>query len=356
MSIFTVLGARPQFIKGKPVSEFLKGRMPEIIVHTGQHYDREMSAVFFEELGLPRPHYHLNVGSGSHGYQTGTMLMRIEEILLKDRPQAVVVYGDTNSTLAGALAASKLGLPVFHIEAGLRSYNRAMPEEQNRVLTDHLSTLLFCPTGQAVENLRQEGITAGVYLVGDVMYDALLANTALTRKRSQILEKLQLQRGEYLLATVHRQGNTDHPARLAAIFAALNKAPLPVVIPLHPRTRKKLAEHQVALGDNIRPLEPVGYLDMLALEAGAAKIATDSGGVQKEAYLLGIPCVTLRAETEWVETVEAGWNILVDADPQAIERALKEFTPPAERPALYGDGKAAQKIVSLIIDYLAQQR
>lgn len=348
--ILSIVGARPQFIKAAPVSRALRRAAHEILVHTGQHYDYGMSAVFFEELGIPEPDYNLGVGSGPHGWQTGQMLIRIEEVLLAERPDWVLVYGDTNSTLAGALAAVKLHLPLAHVEAGLRSFNRTMPEEHNRVLTDHAADLLFCPTQTAVDNLAREGIIQGVHLVGDVMYDALLHNRALAEERSTILARLGLEAGSYFLATIHRPANTDDPATLQAILSALEEiaTSVPVVFPVHPRTRHRIAELPISNPRSLMLTDPVGYLDMLSLEAHARAILTDSGGVQKEAYLLQVPCITLRAETEWVETVEAGWNLLVGADPERIFRAAREFRPAGHPPPLFGDGHAAERIVALL--------
>lgn len=353
MNILTIVGARPQFIKAAPVSRALRPRHSEVLVHTGQHYDANMSDIFFAELGSAEPDINLGIGSGSHGQQTGRMLMAIEEVLLAQRPDWVLVYGDTNSTLAGALAAVKLDVPVAHVEAGLRSFNRAMPEEHNRVLTDHCADLLFCPTQTAVDLLRAEGVTSGVHLVGDVMVDVLRQHASLARQRSTVLARLGLARQGYLLATVHRPYNTDAPNNLRAIFAAFGEIALrsgrPVVLPLHPRTRGQMAALSLAAPDGVRLIEPVGYLDMLALEQDAALILTDSGGIQKEAYTFGVPCVTLRPETEWVETVQAGWNMVVGADRAAIVQAATErWWPDGAPPPLFGDGHAAQRIVALL--------
>lgn len=361
MKVVDIVGARPQFIKVGPVLQAIEAHnrkrpdapIQEILVHTGQHYDYEMSRIFFEELELKEPDYHLGVGSGSHAYQTGEMLKRIEEVLLKERPDWVLVYGDTNSTLAGALAAAKLHIPVGHVEAGLRSFNKRMPEEINRVLTDHIANLLFCPTKTAVENLKREGITRGrgVHLVGDVMYDSVLHNAGLAERRSGILERLKLEPKGYALATIHRAENTDDPARLRAIFQALERIAqeLPVIVPLHPRTRERLTELGLSL-DHARIIEPVSYLDMLLLEKHAKVILTDSGGVQKEAFFFKVPCVTLREETEWTETVEAGWNVLVGYDPERIVYAVRGARPGAGSACPYGDGRAAEKIVKFLIE------
>lgn len=358
MKVVDVVGARPQFIKLAPILKAIErynqqcpGRLiQEVLVHTGQHYDYAMSQVFFDELGLKAPDYHLGVGSGTHAYQTGEMLKRIEEVLLKEKPDLVMVYGDTNTTLAGALAAVKLHIPVAHVEAGLRSFNKKMPEEINRILTDHVSDLLFCPTQTAVENLRREGIEKGVYLVGDVMYDAVLLYLGLAEEKSQILKQMGLKPKSYALATVHRAENTDQPERLRAIFAGLEglaKEGLPVILPLHPRTRKQLNALSIH-PKKVKVLDPVSYLDMLALEKNARVILTDSGGVQKEAFFFRVPCVTLREETEWVETVEAGWNTLAGCDPGKMIWAALEARPGTESVWPYGDGRAAKRIVDFV--------
>jgi UDP-N-acetylglucosamine 2-epimerase len=355
MRVVTILGARPQFIKAAPVSKALRNAgHEEILVHTGQHYDYGMSQVFFEELNLPTPNVNLGVGSGSHAHQTAQMLVGLENVLIAEKPDWVVVYGDTNSTLAGALAASKSRFPLAHVEAGLRSFNREMPEEHNRVLTDHCSDLLLCPTKTAVANLSWEGITKGVTLVGDPMYDAVLQFAEIARKRSTVLRDLNLKSKEYLLATVHRPYNSDEPAKLRNILSALVESGEPVIFPVHPRTRERLAElngpHRWGGStDNVKLIDPVGYLDMLVLQENARAILTDSGGMQKEAYFFGIPCVTLRPETEWVETVETGWNIIADTDPDTIVRAIRRSDRPSERPSqIFGSGNAASLIVAAL--------
>ncbi len=350
MKVVTVVGARPQFIKCAPVSRELRQSAVEILIHTGQHYDDNMSEAFFRELSLPLADYNLGVGSGSHAVQSAEMLKGIEAILVAERPDAVVVYGDTNSTLAGALAAAKLRIPVAHIEAGLRSFNRQMPEEINRVVTDHVSSLLFCPSKTAVTNLSREGIRTGVTCVGDVMFDALLQNIRSAEVCSGVLTRLQLQPKEYFLATVHRAENTDDPARLRAVLSALEAISVnhPVVWPMHPRTRHTLAAHDIECGRHggLRVIDPVSYLDMLLLEKHAVAILTDSGGVQKEAFWLGVPCVTLREESEWVETVQTGWNTLVGTDSTRILAAVARPHPPSVRPeVLYGTGNSARAIV-----------
>ncbi len=346
LNIVTIVGARPQFIKAAAVSRVLRVRHREALVHTGQHYDANMSAVFFDELGIPPPDVNLAVGSASHGAQTGAMLAKIEEVLLAERPDWVLVYGDTNSTLAGALAATKLHIPVAHVEAGLRSFNRAMPEEINRVLTDHVSDLLLCPSETAVENLAREGITRGVTLVGDVMADAL--RLAAERADDSVLASSGVQPGDYALATVHRAENTDDPLRLQGILTSLTLLDMPVVFPVHPRARRAIAALGWTPPAQVRLIEPVGYLGMVALMRGARAILTDSGGVQKEAYWLGIPCVTLRDETEWVETVTHGWNTLAGADPERIVAAARQPRPATPRPPLYGDGYAAERCVEAL--------
>lgn len=354
MKVVTIVGARPQFIKAAPVSKALRAAgHTEVLVHTGQHYDYGMSQVFFEEMRIPAPDVNLGIGSGPHGRQTGQMLIGIEEVLLQENPDWVLVYGDTNSTLAGALAGVKLHLPVAHVEAGLRSFNREMPEEHNRVLTDHCADLLCCPTQTAVDNLAREGITQGVHLVGDTMYDAALQFSEIARERSTILQDLRLKPREYLLATVHRPYNTDIAGNLRNILTAFAEIGEPVIFPVHPRTRKKIAELEGTTGlerlaSNLQLIEPVGYLDMLMLEQHARLILTDSGGMQKEAYFFGVPCVTLRPETEWVETVEAGWNVLAGADTGRIVMAAREFPLPESRPMVYGDGQAAEKCGELV--------
>jgi len=311
--IVTIVGARPQFIKAAALSRIFKNHLEieEIIVHTGQHYDAMMSDIFFDELDIPKPTYFLNVQEKFHGQMTGRMLGAIEDILIKEKPDALIVYGDTNSTLAGALAASKLHIPVIHIEAGLRSYNRLMPEEINRVLTDHVSDLLFCPTKTAVANLIKEGITKGVYLTGDVMHDAILENLKIAKTRSGILQKLNIKPKSYIYATVHRAENTDKENNLRDIIEAFSKTRETIILPIHPRTKKMLDKFNLVMPENVKVIDPVGYLDSLSLMSNARKIVTDSGGVQKEAYFLKIPCLTLRNKTEWVETVQDGLEKLL---------------------------------------------
>ncbi len=345
MKLVSVVGARPQFIKCAPLSREIRKHYDEVLVHTGQHYDAGMSDVFFEELRIPRPDHHLGVGSGTHAEQTGAMLVRIEEVLRREEPDLVLVYGDTNSTLAGALAAAKLHVPVAHVEAGLRSFDRAMPEEVNRVLTDHVSSLLFCPTATAVENLEREGVRAGVSVTGDVMVDALAFNRVIADERSDVLDRLGLAPGDYLVLTIHRASNTDDPAVLGAILAAIGAIDRPVVFPVHPRTRHAMAGNGIEFPANVRAVEPLGYLDMIRLLSSAERLLTDSGGMQKEAYVLGVPCVTLRDTTEWIETLEDGWNVLAGTDHDTILEAVRRPFPSAERLPVYGDGRASEAIV-----------
>jgi len=391
MKICTILGARPQFIKAAPVSRAIaehnhlthhSSRLTEVIVHTGQHFDSDMSAVFFKELNIPNPDYNPGINSASHGAMTGRMLEKIEEILIKEKPDWVVVYGDTNSTLAGAIASIKLQIPLAHVEAGLRSFNREMPEEHNRVLTDHCADILFCPTETAVNNLRNEGFTnivndgrlleeeffenelsafsfelsARVVNVGDTMYDAVLQFSEIAQKQSTILEDLGIKSKEYLLATVHRPYNTDIPENLQSILSAFLEINEPIIFPIHPRTRQCLADLKTTSvssvnsvrDSNLKLIPPVGYLDMLVLEQNARAILTDSGGMQKEAYFFGVPCVTMRTETEWVETVEAGWNVVVGADRGKIVEAVGSFKSNNLRPELYPDSRAAGKVVRIL--------
>jgi UDP-N-acetylglucosamine 2-epimerase len=341
----SIVGARPQFIKASPLSEVLRSRHSEVLVHTGQHYDEGMSAIFFKELGIREPDHNLGVGSGPHGAQTGAMLAGLERVMQHENPEAVIVYGDTNSTLAGALAAAKLGIPIAHVEAGLRSFNKQMAEEINRIVADHLSSWLFAPSAGAARQLGREGIEAGVEVVGDIMIDALRLHSA----RATPVSELGLSPRGYCLATVHRAENTDDPRRLASIMSVLGRLDRPVILPLHPRARKMLGEFRIAVPSAVRLLQPVGYLEMLGLEASAALILTDSGGVQKEAYFFGVPCLTLREETEWIETVEAGWNFVCGTQPDRIlEAAGRAPAPGGKRPQLYGDGHAADRIVAAL--------
>jgi UDP-N-acetylglucosamine 2-epimerase len=368
LKIVTILGARPQFIKAASVSRAIQQKnqenpdfaITEVLVHTGQHYDENMSQVFFDELEIQKPHYHLGVGSGSHGKMTGIMLEKTEEVLVKEVPDLVLVYGDTNSTLAGALAAVKLHLPVGHVEAGLRSFNRKMPEEINRILTDHVSSYLFCPTDLAVNNLIREGIRDNIYKVGDVMYDSFLFNKKMAGKKTDIIRRLNLVSGSYCLVTVHRQENTDNEERLANIFHAFDRLATPgcpFIIPLHPRTEKalKTAKKTKYKNANLKIIPPVSYLDMVTLETKAKAILTDSGGVQKEAFFSRVPCITLRDETEWVELVDHGFNRIASADPEEICRAFSAMTEKMIIGGhdLYGGGRASERIVEIIVDHKA---
>ena len=353
MRILTVVGARPQFVKAAPISRALRRSHSEILVHTGQHYDDAMSASFFRDLEIPEPDVNLEVGSGSHGAMTGEMLRGLEPVMLEHAPDGVLIYGDANSTLAAAIVASKLQFAggrrpwLAHVEAGLRSFNRRMPEERNRIVADHLADLLLAPSRAAMTNLRNEGLAARGKLVGDVMVDAHRWATA---RAAAHLPAVAREHDRYVLLTVHRAENVDDRDRLARVLVAL-AVDLPVIFPVHPRTRASLESGGHGLPDNVIAIDPVGYLEMVALEARAHAIATDSGGVQKEAYLSGVPCVTLRSETEWVETVEAGWNRVVDADPNAVAAALADeafMSRTRARPALYGDGRAAERVVAAL--------
>lgn len=355
MRLLTVVGARPQFIKAAPFSRVARQRHTEILVHTGQHYDPSMSDVFFDELQIPHPEYHLGVGSGSHATQTARMLERLEDVMQRESPDCVVIYGDTNSTLAGALAAAKLRVPIAHVEAGLRSFVHDMPEEINRLVADRLATFLFAPTQTAVDNLLREGAALAadggaqrIYLVGDIMFDALLQHAETARARSTIIHDLALEPGAYALATVHRAANTDDPAVLARIFDALMLLAEPVIVPLHPRTRAALMASDIEVEPPVRVIDPVGYLDVLALQQQARAVLTDSGGMQKEAYLLGVPCVTLRDETEWTETLADGWNVLAGSDPERIIAAARRPRPAAAPRPVFGDGHAAEKMLAAL--------
>ncbi|OFY85269.1 MAG: UDP-N-acetylglucosamine 2-epimerase [Bacteroidetes bacterium RIFCSPLOWO2_12_FULL_35_15] len=378
--ILTIIGARPQIIKAAALSRAIKrkfaDRIKEVIVHTGQHYDENMSQVFFDELAIPHPNYNLNVGSGSHGKQTATMIEGIEEILLKEKPNAIVLYGDTNSTLAGAIAASKISIPVVHIEAGLRSFNKSMPEEINRILCDHVSTLLFTPTKAGFNNLLKEGFKENnqapfsidnpkIYHCGDVMYDNSLYFSAIAEEKTSILKTHNLQKGEFVLATIHRNNNTDEPIRLTTLFNAINKIAtenkIRFIIPLHPRTAKLLPKNlssqlytAIKTSKYINIIEPVSFLEMIALEKNAKLIMTDSGGVQKEAFFFQKPCIILRSETEWVELVNCGSAKIADADETKIVDAYNYFskTTALQFPGLFGEGTAAEFICEKILKYI----
>ena len=354
MKVLSVAGARPQFIKAFAVSRELRPNHEEVLVHTGQHYDEGMSDVFFEELGMPEPDYNLGVGSDTHGRQTAAMLEGIEDVLETEAPDVLLLYGDTNSTLAGAIAGSKMDPAVAHVEAGLRSYNREMPEETNRVLTDHASDILFAPSESAVETLAEEGIADGVHFVGDVMYDAILWAREIAESESGILEQVSPEENEFILSTVHRTGNTDNQERLKSITEALSNASLPVVLPVHPRTENRLKEYGMwkRATSELEVINPVGYLDFVRLLDASERVATDSGGVQKEAFYLDTPCVTMRDETEWVETVESGWNVLAGADRETISKKLSVNRNLEEKPTPYGDGTAAENIVKILTEQI----
>jgi UDP-N-acetylglucosamine 2-epimerase (non-hydrolysing)/UDP-GlcNAc3NAcA epimerase len=355
MKVLTAIGNRPQFVKAAAVSGPLRAAHQEILVHTGQHFDDELSAVFFAELGLPAPDRELGIALGSNTSQTARMLAALESVIGEVKPDAVLVYGDTNSTLAGALAGAQARVPVAHVEAGMRSFDRAMPEELNRVLADHASSLLLCSSETAAANLRAEGVAGAVEVVGDVMVDVALMLQPRARARSDVLDTYGVSEREFVLATAHRAGNVDDPARLGQLVELLLAVPVPVVLPLHPRTAERLRAagllEQLERAEQVRLAPPLGYLEFTALLCHARAVLTDSGGVQKEAYLAGTPCITLRPSTEWTETVEHGWNVLVDLDCVAMLAAL-ERRPPAERPPLYGDGHAAERAVAALTLHL----
>jgi UDP-N-acetylglucosamine 2-epimerase len=352
MKIVSIVGARPQFIKAAPVSVALRKQHEERLLHTGQHYDDNMSKVFFEDLGIPRPDINLEIGSDSHARQTAAIMIGVENYLQQEKPDVVLVYGDTNSTLAGAIAAAKLHIKIAHVEAGLRSFNRDMPEEINRIVADKVADILFCPTATAVKNLAGEGITTGVFNIGDVMFDAALKFAPIAEQKSQILERLLIQPKKVFLLTLHRAENTDSFDNLSNIVSAIIQSNKIIVFPAHPRTIKFLKRfrlyEKIDRADNILLIEPVSYIDMIVLEKNAKKILTDSGGVQKEAYFYQVPCITLRNETEWVETVADGWNCLVGADVEKILIAINEFSPVGEQQGHYGDGKASEKLVEVL--------
>ncbi len=350
MKIISIVGARPQFIKCGPVSKELRKNHQEILVHTGQHYDDEMSKLFFDELHIPKPDYNLGVGSGLHAEQTGKMLIKIEKILLDQKPDFMLIYGDTNSTVAGALAAAKLHIPIGHVEAGLRSFDRSMPEEINRIVSDHVSDILFAPTDTAVKNLRDEGVAKGVYNIGDVMYDALLEKISIAERKSAIFSKLNIKAKEYILVTIHRPSNTDEKKNLSDILSAFSKIDKTIVFPIHPRTMKFIKKYDLTdkISENVIITKPLGYLDFILLEKNASKILTDSGGIQKEAYLLKIPCITLRESTEWIETVRDGWNVLVGENEQKIINAVNTFLPNKKQNNYFGDGTASKKIKDIL--------
>lgn len=354
MKIASIVGARPQFIKLAPLSREIRKKHREVLIDTGQHYDDEMAGSFFTEFRIPKPDHSLGIGSADHGEQTGKMLIAVERVLLAEQPALAVVFGDTNSTLAGALAAAKMGIPVAHVEAGLRSYDTSMPEEQNRVLTDHLARLLFCPTDVAKENLKRESITKGVHVVGDVMVDALEESKVAAEKRSTVLEDLKLKKDSYQLLTVHRPSNTDEKENLLGILSAIGESKVHTVFPVHPRTAKCISEYGLddRLPSNIVTTKPLTHMDTIHLVANSARVLTDSGGLQKEAYILGVPCITLRDTTEWTETVGVGWNVLVGADPKKIVRAILDHRPPHYRPRIFGQPGASERIAKIMDTFL----
>lgn len=353
MKIVSIVGARPQFVKLGPFSRALRKKCNEIIVHTGQHYDEKMSDTFFNQLNIPRPDYNLHIGSGSHGKQTGQMLQGIEEVLLKEKPDAMVVFGDTNSTVAGALAATKLHIPVIHIEAGLRSFNRSMPEEINRIATDCISNRLYAPTQTAVDNLRNEGLEGVTVLTGDIMVDAVLDNLEVATATSSILSDLDLKANDYSLVTLHRPYNVDDPKKLAVILNKISQLDDQVVFPVHPRTRGVIEQNQISVDSKISLVDPVSYLDFLALQKSSRRILTDSGGIQKEAYIMKRPCVTLRTETEWVETVKEGWNLLIDVTREGFVSEVMAFRPPENQADVFGKD-VANTMVDDLYSHLAK--
>jgi len=353
MKIATIIGTRPNFVKCAPLSKEIRKKHEEILIHTGQHYDYEMNKIFFDQLDIPKPDYHLEVGSGNHGFQTAEMLKKIEGVLLKTKPNLVLVFGDCNSTLAGALASSKLKIPLGHIEAGLRSFDKSMPEEVNRVLTDHCSDLLFAPTKNAVKNLENEGLTKNVYNTGDVMVD-LLRNHKNIAKKSNILNKLNIEKNQYFLATIHRAGNTDDKNNISKIIESFIEINDEIIFPIHPRTEKKLKKYGLLkdLSKNIRLIKPVGYIEFINLIMNSKKVITDSGGVQKESYILKKPCITLRERTEWCETVSNGWNVLVGTNKKKILKAVYSVNSPSAYIELFGKGNACKKIIKKISNFL----
>ncbi|WP_340817838.1 UDP-N-acetylglucosamine 2-epimerase (non-hydrolyzing) [Methanolobus sp. WCC4] len=355
MKVISIVGARPQFIKCAPLSKELRKNHEEIIIHTGQHYNEEMSAFFFQELKIPAPDINLEIGSGSHGYQTGKMIIEIENFLLKEKPNVVLVYGDTNSTLAGAIAASKIDVNIAHVEAGLRSFDRSMPEEINRVVTDHLSQILLSPSQTAIENLAYEGVIENVHNVGDLMVEAVKNNLKLAERKSTILKDLNLNEKDYIVATVHRASNTDNLDKLNNIMKALAESNTEIILPLHPRTKKSLEACNLLdkYNTSIRFIPPLGYFDMLKLMSKSKKIVTDSGGIQKEAYILNVPCITLRDNTEWIETVEAGSNILVGFNHSKILSAINFFEGDDGDKTIYGKGDASKKICKILENHIS---
>lgn len=353
MKIASIVGARPQFIKLSPLSEKINAHFKAVIIHTGQHFDKNMSAMFFKDLNIPEPHYNLGINSGLHGEQTGKMMIELEKVLQHECPSLGIVFGDTNSTLAGSLVCSKLHLPTVHIEAGLRSFNKEMPEEINRIVSDHTSDFLFAPTQTAMQNLEKEGLAEKAILTGDIMVDALRDNIERADRVSKILEQKGLVAGKYYLMTLHRPYNVDDPVKLSKILTKLSKIGGQIIFPVHPRTRKVIDDNQLVIPENVFLSEPVGYLDFIKLESCSIKIITDSGGIQKEAYILKKPCITIRPETEWVETVNEGWNILVDVDSDDFVNAVETFTPSQKQSDLFGKN-VAQKMFDKIQEIMSR--
>jgi len=349
MKIASIVGARPQFIKLGPLSKKMRSHFKEIIIHTGQHFDKNMSDVMFKDLKIAKPDYNLNIHSGDHGKQTGKMIIEIEQVLKKEKPSAVIVFGDTNSSLAGSLVCSKLTIPVVHIEAGLRSFNRKMPEEINRIVSDHTSDFLFAPTKTAMQNLEREGLLEKSVLTGDIMVDSLMENIERANQTSNILEIKGLISGKYYLMTLHRPYNVDDPGKLLNIFIKVSKIGSQIIFPVHPRTRKVINDNQLAIPKNILLSDPVGYIDFLKLEYSSMKIITDSGGIQKEAYILKKPCITIRPETEWIETVKEMWNVLVDVDSEEFVNTIETFNPSQDQKGFLGKN-VAQKMYDKMLE------
>lgn len=357
MKIVSIIGARPQFVKAAVVSKEIRKYHNEIIIHTGQHYDNGLSYVFFYQLKIPEPDYNLGIGSGTHAYQTGEMLIGIEKILMQENPDFVLIYGDTNSTISGSLAAVKLHIPIGHVESGLRNFDMSIPEEVNRVVSNHLATFNFAPTITAVNNLKKEGITKNVFLTGDVMYDSLISQMKIAEKKSCILKKLQIINEEYIIATIHRPRNTDNIKNLVNIFSAFKNCGKKVIVPLHPRTQKELKKNSLNFQgeSNLKITNPLNYFDFLILLKNANKVVTDSGGVQKEAYILKKPCITIYPSTSWIETVEDGWNVLVQPEKNVIINTINNFEPSKKHHNHYGNGDAGKKISQIINDYFQEK-
>jgi UDP-GlcNAc3NAcA epimerase len=356
MKILSIIGARPQFIKAALLSKEIRKYHQEILVHTGQHYNKELSEIFFDQLDIPQPDYNLGVGSGTHGYQTGHMIIEIEKVLLEEKPDFVIIYGDTNSTVSASLAAVKLHIPVGHVEAGLRNFDLHIPEEVNRLVADHVSTLLFAPTQTAVDNLEKEGLKEKTYLTGDVMYDVLLHNLEASENQPKVTDSLGLKHKEYILATIHRPDNTDDPVHLANIFRAFELCDEIVVVPLHPRTVKELAKNAIQVDSaKVKIIKSQGYLDFLKLLNHSKKVITDSGGIQKESYLLKIPCITIYESTSWIETIRDGWNILVKAETEDIVNKIKAFNPFGAQGNYFGDGHSCERIIAIINQHFDNQ-